>query len=154
QTEITFSPHRNGFATQILNGIVSRIKQEAAKGTPQGSVLFAVMETGTGTGPVYPTLRGLHANQKIFSYGISDTTNGVCLYRPGFGGGVSATGNPGRSSFPPPFDQVPGVGAGHQVHHKFVVCGFNGNNPVVYCGSSNLALGGEESNGDNLLAIH
>jgi hypothetical protein len=25
---------------------------------------------------------------------------------------------------------------------------------VVYCGSSNLALGGEKENGDNLLAIH
>ena len=25
---------------------------------------------------------------------------------------------------------------------------------MVYCGSSNLALGGEEKNGDNLLAIH
>jgi hypothetical protein len=40
------------------------------------------------------------------------------------------------------------------VHHKFVVCGFNGDDPVVFCGSSNLASGGEENNGDNLLAIH
>jgi hypothetical protein len=40
------------------------------------------------------------------------------------------------------------------VHHKFVVCGFNTNDPVVYCGSSNLALGGEQLNGDNLLALH
>ena len=43
---------------------------------------------------------------------------------------------------------------GHQIHHKFVVCGFNGLDPVVYCGSSNLALGGEQANGDNLLEIH
>jgi hypothetical protein len=43
---------------------------------------------------------------------------------------------------------------GHQIHHKFVVCGFNGPNPVVYCGSSNLAPGGEHLNGDNLLEIH
>jgi hypothetical protein len=35
-----------------------------------------------------------------------------------------------------------------------VVCGLNGNDPVVYCGSSNLAAGGEAQNGDNLLAIH
>src|SRR5205814_3038837 len=56
---------------------------------------------------------------------------------------------------PPPFDQVPNIGGvGHQVHHKFIVCGFNGTDPVVYCGSSNLASGGEELNGDNLLAIH
>ena len=40
------------------------------------------------------------------------------------------------------------------MHHKFVVCGFNGQEPVVYCGSSNLALAGEGVNGDNLLAIH
>ena len=50
---------------------------------------------------------------------------------------------------------MPSLGSfGHQVHHKFVVCGFNGSDPVVYCGSSNLALGGEEANGDNLIAIH
>jgi hypothetical protein len=49
---------------------------------------------------------------------------------------------------------VPNVGAGHQIHHKFVVCGFNGSDPVVYCGSSNLAPGGEQQNGDNLLEIH
>ena len=42
----------------------------------------------------------------------------------------------------------------HQIHHKFVVCGFNSDDPVVYCGSSNLALGGEQKNGDNLLEIH
>ena len=63
------------------------------------------------------------------------------------------TGKPASTVLPPPFDQVPGVGLGHQVHHKFVVCGFNGPDPVVYCGSSNLALKGEQVNGDNLLAI-
>jgi hypothetical protein len=35
-----------------------------------------------------------------------------------------------------------------------VVCGLNGDDPVVYCGSSNLANGGEHLNGDNLLEIH
>ena len=64
------------------------------------------------------------------------------------------TGKPASTLLPPPFDQVPGVGLGHQVHHKFVVCGFNRADAVVYCGSSNLANGGEEANGDNLLAIH
>jgi hypothetical protein len=34
-----------------------------------------------------------------------------------------------------------------------VVCGFGRPDGVVYCGSSNLALGGEENNGDNLLEI-
>jgi PLD-like domain len=153
KTEITFSPHRAEFATEILDGIVTRIKQEGKKGKTVGSVLFAVMQLDQGTGPVFPALRALHADERIFSYGISDTPSGVSLYRPGNKTGVLVTGKPGRSRLPPPFDQVPGVGMGHQVHHKFMVCGFNGDDPVVYCGSSNLAQGGEESNGDNLLAI-
>ena len=62
------------------------------------------------------------------------------------------TGKPIYTVLPPPFDQVARV-TGHQVHHKFVVCGFNTANGVVYCGSSNLAAGGEAKNGDNLLAI-
>jgi hypothetical protein len=67
---------------------------------------------------------------------------------------VLATGKPTRTRLPPPFNQVPDVGLGHQVHHKFIVCGFNGTDPVVYCGSSNLAQTGETVNGDNLIAIH
>jgi hypothetical protein len=39
------------------------------------------------------------------------------------------------------------------VHHKFVVVGFNGDSPCLFCGSSNLAEGGEQHNGDNLLQI-
>ncbi len=31
----------------------------------------------------------------------------------------------------------------YEIHDKFVVCGLNGNDPMVYCGSSNLAGGGE-----------
>jgi hypothetical protein len=151
KTEITFSPHAGDFAKQILDGLVGRIQQEEKK--DRGSVLFAVMEIGTGTGPVFPALRDLHADQQIFSYGISDTTSGIQLYSPGRKTGVLVTGRPAKSALPPPFDQVRQV-SGHQIHHKFVVCGFNGDDPVVYCGSSNLALGGEESNGDNLIAIH
>jgi hypothetical protein len=76
------------------------------------------------------------------------------LYEPGKKTGVLVTGKPAKTVLPPPFDQVDSIGFAHQVHHKFVVCGFNGANPVVYCGSSNLDLDGEESNGDNLIAIH
>src|SRR5262249_34728521 len=88
------------------------------------------------------------------SFGISDSPSGIELYKPGRKTGVLVTGKPGKSTLPPPFDQVPGVGLGHQVHHKFIVCGFSGDDPVVYCGSSNLPPGGEVSNGDNLIAIH
>jgi hypothetical protein len=112
------------------------------------------MQMDKGTGPVLPALAKLHEDQSIFSFGISDSPSGIFLYTPGNKTGVLVTGKPTSTKLPPPFDQVPGVGLGHQIHHKFVVCGFNGSDPVVYCGSSNLASGGEESNGDNLLAIH
>ena len=155
KTEITFAPHQAAFATTVLKGIATRIAQEGAKKKTVGSVLFAVMQLNTGTGPVYPSLTKLHNKQTIFSYGISDSPGGIFLYPVGKKTGVLVTGKPVNSQLPPPFNQVRNIGGvGHQVHHKFVVCGFNGDDPVVYCGSSNLALGGEENNGDNLLAIH
>ncbi|MGC4071212.1 MAG: phospholipase D-like domain-containing protein [Nibricoccus sp.] len=161
--EITYSPHDEATATTVLQGIADRVTQEGT--VKDGSVLFAVMDMGTGTGPVFPALKALHANEAIFSYGITDSADGkkdapkgknggIVLYKPGSKNGLLVTGKPGSTKLPPPFDQVPGVGLGHQVHHKFVVCGFNTPKAVVYCGSSNLALGGEKSNGDNLIAIH
>jgi hypothetical protein len=152
-TSINFSPHTNDYAEKLLADMAARITQEGKQ--TNGSVLFAVMGLAQGTGPVLPTLENVHEEQNIFSYGISDQPAGIFLYTPGKKTGVLVTGKPTATQLPPPFNQVPNIGGiKHQVHHKFVVCGFNGNDPVVYCGSSNLALGGEESNGDNLLAIH
>jgi phosphatidylserine/phosphatidylglycerophosphate/cardiolipin synthase-like enzyme len=154
RVEITFAPHSQEFATEILDKIVARIEKEGKKGRTIGSVLFAVMAIDQGTSPVYKSLNTLHADERIFSFGISDSPDGIALYSPGRKTGVLVTGKPVRTRLPPPFNQVPNVGAGHQIHHKFVLCGFNGTDPVVYCGSSNLAPGGEQFNGDNLLEIH
>jgi hypothetical protein len=155
QTEITFSPHDQTFADQILKDMATRIAKEGKQSKQEGSVLFAVMEMDNGKSPVYTALKDLHNNQQIFSYGISDNPGGIALFKTGQKNGVLVTGKPQNTILPPPFDQVPNIpGVGHQVHHKFVVCGFNSADPVVYCGSSNLASGGENLNGDNLLAIH
>jgi hypothetical protein len=153
--EVSFSPHDTETAGRILDGIAARIAAEAKTGPARKrSVLFAVMEVDGSRSPVYQALRTLHADQSVFSYGISDSTRGIALYRPKAKGGVLATGKPAKTVLPPPFDQVPSIGLAHEVHHKFVVCGFNGPKPVVYCGSSNLASGGEAADGDNLIAIH
>ena len=167
KTDITFSPHDEAHANTVLKGIVDRIKKEGKD--QSGSVLFAVMtisppprkdpKTGKVSkappNPVYDALRALHSNQKVFSFGISDSPGGTCLYPLGKKTGVLVTGKPVNTQLPPPFNQVPNIlGVGHQIHHKFVVCGFRGKDPVVFCGSSNLALGGEMANGDNLLAVH
>lgn len=153
--DITFAPHTTDFVGKNLGDIATRIQQEGTKSAKQASVLFAVMEIDNGTSPVYQALKNLHADEHIFSYGISDSNSGISLYAPGKKTGVLVTGKPGKAILPPPFDQVRSIGGiGHQIHHKFVVCDFNGSDPVVYCGSSNLALGGEQANGDNLLAIY
>lgn len=77
---------------------------------------------------MYTVLRELHNDQSIFSYGISDNPDGIALFPLGKKTGVLVTGKPIGTVLPPPFNQVPSVGLGHQVHHKFVVCGFNGDN--------------------------
>jgi phosphatidylserine/phosphatidylglycerophosphate/cardiolipin synthase-like enzyme len=154
KTEITFSPHTQAYADQILQDIVDRIEQEKTIGNTIGSVLFAVMQLTGQANTVYNALKALHKNGKIYSYGISDTTSGIALYKPGNVDGVLVTGKPLASQLPPPFNQVPTIGLEHQVHHKFIVCGFNGADPVVYFGSSNFANSGEHKNGDNLIAMY
>jgi|FEC22Drversion2_1045045.scaffolds.fasta_scaffold00625_4 PLD-like domain len=153
-TDITFSPHTQEFADKVMGGLVDRVNAEAKK--PSGNVMFAVMEMGAkSSSSVYSALNKVHAQEKIFSYGISDNPDGIVLYAPGHKQGLLVTGKPVHTILPPPFDQVPNIGGRkHQIHHKFVVCGFNAKDAVVYCGSSNLANKGETVNGDNLLAIH
>ncbi|HEY7258661.1 MAG TPA: phospholipase D-like domain-containing protein [Gaiellales bacterium] len=152
--DITFAPHSDQTASDILNAVAARIEQERAAPDPGGSVLFAMMQTTGGESPVWDALNALHATMRGFSYGISDRPDGIALYTPGKPDGVIVTGKPARSRLPRPFSDVPSVGRGHQIHHKFVVCGLRSDDPVVYCGSSNFAVGGEERNGDNLIEIH
>ena len=153
QIEVSFAPHPPAVATSILGNIAKRINQEGTKAKKTGSVLFAVMQMTGAPSPVYTALAALHKNENIFSYGISDSPSGIYLFAPDKKTGVLVTGKPSQLLLPAPFNQVPSV-AGHEIHHKFVVCGFNGDDPVVYCGSSNLFTNPEEKNGDNLIAIH
>jgi hypothetical protein len=145
---ITFSPHPATDATAILNGMAQRV------GKTTSSVLFAVMDVTSGGGAVLAALQKIHTDQQIFSYGITDNAGtNISLYKPGVKDGILVTGKPGTTLLPPPFDQEKNIGMGHQIHHKFIVCDFNQPTAIVWCGSSNLALGGEEQNGDNLIHI-
>jgi hypothetical protein len=121
---VQFSPHTADYATKELNDIVTRIKAEETR--TNGNVLFAVMGLKSGSGPLLPALDEIHANDNVFSYGISDTPDGVSLYTPRSKHGVLVTGKPSKTNLPPPFNQVVSIGLGHQVHDKFVVCGLNG----------------------------
>ncbi|MDB5117685.1 MAG: hypothetical protein JWQ79_3177 [Mucilaginibacter sp.] len=146
---ITFAPHTQVQAKTNLDKITARVAAE------KSSVLFAVMESDTkSSGTIIPALIALHTRTDIFSAGITDSTNSITLYKPSSATGVRVTGKPGSTILPPPFNAEATVGIGHQIHHKFVVCGFNTPGAVVWLGSSNLAELGEQQNGDNLIEIH
>ncbi|MGZ3872189.1 MAG: hypothetical protein ACXVJD_04695 [Mucilaginibacter sp.] len=146
---VTFAPHEDAYAVANLQKIVDRLDQE------HSSVLFAVMGTDTAThGPVAPALIKLHERTDIFSAGITDSTNALTYYKPSSLTGIGVTGLPKATILPPPFAEEVPIDIGHQVHHKFIVCGFNTPQAVVWLGSSNLAEGGETENGDNLIEIH
>lgn len=150
----SFAPHAH--PTFSLKSLLSAVKGA------ESSVIFAVMDLD-GKGDVLSELKTLHAKKEVFSYGISDspapdfvTIDGTTVYTPSTKGGELVYSKADPEKFPEPFAmelQISGAPA-HVVHHKFVVVDFNGRNPVVFCGSSNLADGGEEANGDNLLAIY
>lgn len=143
---IRFSPHNKTFAEEEINGIAQEVMDA------KSDVLFAVMNDTTGSGELLKQIREAHKRTDIFTYGIVDTTTDVTLYKPGQLTGVRVAGKGKGGVLPPPFKQenkIPGI----SVHHKFVVIDFKGKDPVVYCGSSNLAQAAESANGDNLIAI-
>jgi len=141
---VSFAPH--------ANASISLDKVNAALRGANSSVLFAVMEMGGG-GDVLPTLQQLHLSGKVFSYGITQSDSGFTVYKPGQPG-VLVPFAALDKYVPPPFNKEWRGGPGQVIHDKFIVIDFNDANPVVFTGSSNLAKGGEESNGDNLLAIY
>ncbi len=141
---VAFSPHKT--AAVSLSKVSDAIKKA------KSSVMYAVMEL-EGGGPVLKQLQGLGSRKNIFSYGVTQSDNGLRLYKPGETRGVFASFAYLAGKVPEPFRAEYSGGRGQVIHHKFVVVDF-GVNPVVFTGSSNLAKGGEQSNGDNLLAIY
>jgi hypothetical protein len=141
---VAFSPH----ATPSVS--LDRVAE--AIGKAKSSVLFAVMELGGG-GDVLSQLRNLGDRADLFSYGITQSDKGLSLFKPGSTNGIFTTFDYLKDKVPAPFRQEFGGGVGQVIHHKFVVVDFNDEIPLLFTGSSNLAEGGEEENGDNLLEI-
>jgi len=143
---IRFSPHTKEAATEFFAVISNRIDHA------QTDVLFAVMKDDSASAILKAIKAVRDGRDDIFSYGITDTTKTVTLYKPHSKRGVRVAGKGGTHVLPPPFNKeapIPGIA----IHHKFIVVDFRGKNPVVYCGSSNLAFTPEQRNGDNLIEI-
>lgn len=141
---LALSPHTDW---QISLGPMAERMRRATS-----SVLFAVMAP-TGKGPVLATLREIAAEPTVFSYGTVETDKGLAGQSPNGAMGDLTGFAALRKNVPPPFDKEFDGGPGMHIHDKFVVVDFNADDPVVFTGSSNLAAGGEEANGDSLVMI-
>lgn len=142
---VCFSPHKT--ATVSLQKVSDAIKKA------KSSVIFAVMELAGG-GPVMDDLKTEAKDKTVFSYGMTQTAGGIKVYKPGHANAMIVPFAYLKGKVPPPFADEYSGGSGIVIHDKFVVVDFNGLDPVVFTGSSNLAAGGEEANGDNLIAIY
>lgn len=151
---ITFSPHWRDVAQQTLCRVVDRVRQEAKVVSPQrGSVFFSVVDSEEpGENQVFDAVNASHAGYDVFTFGVADAPGGVAVYGAGSVSGPLSTATPGHALLAEPFNHVPRT-LGTELDHKFVVCGFRGPDPVVFCGSSNLTLGGERFDGDDLRVI-
>lgn len=144
---VSFAPHQNA-------DISLKKVADAIQGA-QSSVLFAVMNIGGG-GAVLKQLRTLRDRKDLFFYGVVQSGNGdLSVHKPGASRGSVVDFEFLKSKVPGPFQSEYSGGKGQVIHHKFVVIDFNDTSPqatpCVFAGSSNLASGGETSNGDNLL---
>ena len=142
----SFAPHETAFPLDRI--------QEAIAGAKQ-SVLFAMMQM-TGSGTAMDAVKALPDREDLYSMGIIQQKSQMKLFKPDTGveNFTIASHAYLAKDVPAPFSAEVSGGFGQVIHHKMVICDFNGNDPVVFCGSSNLARGGETSNSDNLLAIH
>ena len=149
---ITFAPHRKEDAQRIFDRINAKITQADTT-----DLLFAIM-SDTSQSSILDAVKTQVRNQAVYTYGITDTISkkdedySVFLYKPGERKGIRIAAKGIANVLPPPFGTVAKID-GYAIHHKFIVVNFKGLDPVVYCGSSNLAFGPEQRNGDNLLEI-
>jgi hypothetical protein len=144
---IRFSPHTREYTDNLFDKISNRIA------AAESDVLFAVMIDNSRSS-ILDALHSHLASDNIFTFGITDENEGIQLYKPNSTQGVKISALDIETQLPKPFNEIarqPGLG--HVIHHKFIVVDFKGNNPVVYCGSSNLAFNPEQKNGDNLIEI-
>ena len=139
------SPHPQ--ASDLSLSVVAAAIQQATS-----SVLFAVAFLNLDKdGPVRTALDALTA-KPLFSYGIANQDKGLQLLKPDGSTGVVDFAFLADHA-PEPFKAEWSGGQGITIHHKFVVVDFNLPTARVFAGSSNLAVGGEEQNGDHLVQI-
>ncbi len=146
RVSLCFSPHTD--SSLSLNPIACAIEKA------ESSVLYSIVFLNQLTGAVREALDEL-MDRSLFSYGVAQRVSGLTVNKPDGSRGLLPFAYLAENA-PEPFrSEWSGQTTGHSnmVHHKFLVKDFNGDHPTVYTGSSNMADGGEKSNGDNLICI-
>lgn len=143
KVSLCFAPHADSALS--LDPIATSIEQATS------SVLYSIVFLSLINGKVRDALDAL-MQRSLFSYGVAQRTGKLAVRKPDGSVGLLPFGYL-ASNVPAPFKAEWSGNAGNMVHNKFVVTDFNGANPTVYTGSSNLAGGGEKNNGDHLIRI-
>lgn len=143
KVSLCFAPHADSALS--LDPIATSIEQASS------SVLYSIVFLSQINGKVRDALDEL-MQRALFSYGVAQRTGKLAVRKPDGSVGLLPFAYL-ASNAPAPFKSEWSGNAGNMVHNKFVVTDFNGANPTVYTGSSNLAGGGEKNNGDHLIRI-
>lgn len=146
RVSLCFSPHSDSDVS--LEPVAQAIENA------ESSVLYSIVFLNQLTGRVREALDEL-VQRSLFSYGVAQRVGGLTVTKPDGARGLLPFAYLAEN-VPEPFkSEWSGWTEGHSnmVHHKFLVTDFNGDRPTVYTGSSNMARGGEEQNGDNLICI-
>jgi hypothetical protein len=143
KVSLCFAPHADSALS--LDPIATSIEQATS------SVLYSIVFLNLINGKVRTALDEL-MQRALFSYGVAQRAGKLAVRKPDGSVGLLPFAYL-ASNAPAPFKAEWSGNAGNMVHNKFVVTDFNGANPTVYTGSSNLAGGGEKNNGDHLIRI-
>ena len=146
RVSLCFSPHADSDLS--LDPIAKTIENA------ESSILYSIVFLNQLTGTVREALDEL-MDRSLFSYGVAQRVGGLTVNKPDGSRGLLPFAFLAKNA-PKPFKaEWSGQTTGHSnmVHHKFLVADFNGKNPIVYTGSSNMAAGGEKANGDSLICI-
>jgi len=146
RVSLCFAPHSD---SALALDPIARAIEDA-----DSSVLYSIVFLNQLSGPVREAFDEL-MHRSLFSYGVAQRTSGLTVNKP--------DGSRGLLPFAYLADKAPvpfktewsgnTTERSNMVHHKFLVTDFNGARPTVFTGSSNMAEGGEKSNGDNLIRI-
>src|SRR5262249_37102231 len=146
RVQLAFSPHSDSALS--LAPVANAIEHA------DSSVLYSIVFLNQITGAVHDALEEL-MHRSLFSYGVAQRVGGLTVQKPDGSRGLlpfAFLRENARDPFKAEWNGNTDITA-NMVHHKFVVTDFNGAHPTVFTGSSNMAQGGEEDNGDHMIQI-